>query len=237
MINLHATLSGLKGLVDEGSQESTSMRLYEDLRRRIISLEFPPGTVFPRNEVAAQYQVSQTPLREAMQRLETDGLVRVYPQHKTVVTKIVTDQVFDGHFLRSGLETEVARQLALNCKSETLSNARAIISMQESIASDPEQLQAFQDLDDLFHLTLYVGVGRRKVFRWVTSRSGHLGRMRRLQRHDDQKIRFILDGHRGIIGAIAAGDESAAVAAMRLHLSQTLTNIDALKGRFPDFFE
>lgn len=215
---------------------SVGTRLYEDLRRRIISLEFPPGTSLLRAELAKAYEVSQTPLREAMQRLEQDGLVRIFPQSKTIVSQIDTPQIYEAHFMRVALETEVVRQLTRAKNQEAVMHARAIVRMQEAVAEDASQLLVFQELDELFHQTLFVGVGHRGLHQLVTSRSGHLSRMRRMQPHDETKIRFILEGHRDILDAIDSGEEEASVSAMRAHLSQTVVNVEALRERHRHFF-
>ena len=218
------------------SSGSVGNRLYEDLRRRIISLEFPPGTSLFRAELAKAYEVSQTPLREAMQRLEQDGLVRIFPQSKTIVSQINTPQIYEAHFMRVALETEVVRQLTRAKNREAVMDARAIVRMQQALADDPGQLVAFQELDEKFHQTLFMGVGHGGLHQLVTSKSGHLSRMRRMQPHDESKIRFILEGHREILDAIDSGIEEASVRAMRAHLSQTVVNVEALRASHRHFF-
>lgn len=84
---------------------SASGRIYDDLRQRILSLELPPGTNLLRTELAAKYQVSQTPLRDALQRLEQDGLVQIFPQSRTMVTRIDIPLIHEAYFLRTALET------------------------------------------------------------------------------------------------------------------------------------
>ncbi|CAM3221063.1 GntR family transcriptional regulator [Paracoccus nototheniae] len=228
-----ASLPGTAGIAVHGNVAS---QLYDDLRRRIVSLDLPPGTVLLRAELAAEYGVSQTPLREALQRIEQDGLLHVHPQSKTVVSKIDLAQIFEAHFMRVALETEVVRQLARQPSRATMSDAMAIIRMQEAIAGDPDQLRVFQELDDSFHRALFAGLGHQRLHQLVNARSGHLGRMRKMQPHDDAKIRHILDGHKDIVAAILSGDEDKAMAAMRAHLSQTVTNAPDLRAKYPDFF-
>lgn len=215
---------------------NVASQLYDDLRRRIISLDLPPGTVLLRAELAAEYGVSQTPLREALQRIEQDGLLHVHPQSKTVVSKIDIARIYEAHFMRVALETEVVRQLSRQGAKETISDAKAIIRMQEAIADQPDQLRTFQELDDSFHRVLFSGVGHERLHQLVNARSGHLNRMRKMQPHDEIKIRHILDGHREIVDAILKADEDAAINAMRAHLSQTVTNATELREKHRDFF-
>jgi DNA-binding GntR family transcriptional regulator len=63
-------------------------QVFERLRELIISLELPPGSPLSRTVLAEQFGVSSTPIRDALMRLDEEGLVAVYPQHATVVSRV-----------------------------------------------------------------------------------------------------------------------------------------------------
>lgn len=237
---MNSSLAATFGLADNGRAlpgGGTVQRVYDSLRQRIITLELPPETTLSRTDLTGTYDVSQTPIREAMQRLKQDGLVRIYPQSKTVVTRIDVPQIYEAHFLRVALETEVVRRLAEGCEQSTITRARSIIKMQEAVADDPGQLAIFQELDELFHQTLFAGLGRGGLHQLVRERSGHLERVRRLHLPEQGKILNILDGHRRIIEAIAAKDPDSAIAAIRDHLSRTVARVEDLRREYPDYFD
>jgi len=215
---------------------SAAARAFDNLRRRIISLDLPPDTVLSRTELAKHYDISQTPLREAMQRLESEGLVNIYPQSRTVVTRIDTAQIHEAHFLRVAVETEVVRRLAADCDPATLRRLKTLITMQEALAENPDELPTFQELDEIFHQTLMAGVGQSGLHALLRARSGHLNRVRHLDLPGEGKIRRILAGHREIVAAIEARDPQAAMTAIREHLSQTVSRIDVLRQRHPQYF-
>ena len=199
---MNTSLASTFGLTDPFTPAMTGatvQRVYDDLRRRIITLQLPPDTTLSRNELTETYEVSQTPIREAMQLLKQEGLVRIYPQSKTVVTRIDVPQIYEAHFLRVALETEVARRLAAEGNPQTVTRARSIIRMQEAVADDPDQLAIFQELDEVFHQTLFAGLERGGLHQLVRERSGHLERIRRLHLPDptpDNRVetRFEADG-------------------------------------------
>ena len=62
-------------------------QVFERLRGLIISLDLPPGSPLSRAALAAQFGVSSTPIRDALMRLEEEGLVDVFPQYATVVSR------------------------------------------------------------------------------------------------------------------------------------------------------
>src|SRR5438270_1478462 len=87
-------------------------QVYETLREMILSLELAPGTTLVRAEIATRFGVSQTPVRDAMQLLQQEGLVEVFPQAATQVSRIDLDSAKQAHFLRLCVELEIVRTLA-----------------------------------------------------------------------------------------------------------------------------
>ncbi|WP_198548566.1 GntR family transcriptional regulator [Mameliella alba] len=86
---------------------AASTRVFEELRARIVTLKLPPGTILSRAELAEAFGVSQSPIREAIQRLEEIDLVVSYRQSRTEVTRINCEGLRHESFLRSSLECEV----------------------------------------------------------------------------------------------------------------------------------
>lgn len=215
---------------------SAAARIYEDLRQRILSLELPPGANLLRAELAEHYEVSVTPLRDALQLLEQDGLVEIFPQSRTQVTRINLAKVQEAHLLRVALETEVVRRLAEQDSSEVVSHCRAVIELQRSVADDRSQLQLFQQLDEYFHASLFAALELEDLQKIVRSRAGHLDRVRRLQTHSEGKIREIIDGHVAIIDGIEARDPEIAMSALREHLWKAPNWTDAFSAQYRDYF-
>ena len=199
-------------------------------------MDVPPDTVLSRSDLAAKFNVSQTPLREALQKLESEGLVDIYPQSRTVVTRIDPVQIREAHFLRLAVETEAVRRLADLADPTLIGRLKTLIALQEALAGNPDELPAFQELDELFHQTLLAGAGQPGLYALLRSRSGHLNRLRRLDLPGEGKIRHILLGHHAIVAAVEAHDPQAAQDAIRAHLSQTLSRLDFLREQHPQFF-
>ena len=227
------------GTLPSGRAESAtaSQRVYEHLRQRIVSLALPPGATLSRVELAKEYEVSQTPIREAMQRLEQDGLIKIFPQSKTVVTKIDTAQLYEAHFLRVAVEAEVARRLAMSPDPAALKKARAILEMQKTLADNLEEFDLFDQLDETFHQTLFAAIGQLNLHGLLKTKAGHLTRARRLDLPKGGKVRSILQGHKDVLDAIEAGDVEAAQESMRQHLTGTVGRIEELRRDHPDHFK
>ncbi len=221
---------------DTASGQSASARVYDDLRQRIIDLDLPPDTVLVRNDLTAAYGVSQTPVREALQKLEQDGLVRIYPQSRTVVARINEQQLRESQFMRVAIETEVVRRLAAEHDEALLARIRSLVKMQEAVLDDPSQMQLFSSLDRAFHATLFDALNLQGLHTMLARRLGHLARCQALELPRTGKMQQIVEDHSAIVAGIAARDPEMAVDAMRRHLTGTITRIGVLRAEFPDYF-
>src|SRR3954464_15447671 len=102
-------------------------QVFERLRGMIIELELPPGSPLSRAPLAEQFGVSSTPIRDALMRLEEEGLVEVFPQYATVVSRIDVHRAQQAHFLRQALELEIVRALALKPDQSLVAELNATI--------------------------------------------------------------------------------------------------------------
>lgn len=211
-------------------------RLYDELRERILNFDLPPGCVLNRIDLATRYGVSQTPVRDALQRLAQEGLVLIYPQSKTIVAPIDMQKLGETHFLRMSVETEVVRRLSLSRPEGTLKRARAIVQMQQTLIEAEGDMDMFTDLDRKFHRTLFEAVNMVSLHTLLSNRLGHLYRCQRLELPRAGKQQDIVQAHQSILDGIAAKDADSACKAMRAHLSGTVSRIDAIHAAHPAYF-
>lgn len=213
-----------------------STRVYDELRERIISLSMPPDTTIVRSELAKMFNVSQSPVREAITQLEREGLVVSYPQSRTVVTRIDVNRIHDEHFLRTAVECEVVRQLAINGNSKAITKAKAFLKMQGALADDIEQVGLFKQLDEAFHDALFAGVNQLELSAHLASRCVHLGRARSLNLPRVGKMSSVLEDHKAIIDAIEEKNVEKAMQMMREHLSGTMEGLPQMIEENRDLF-
>lgn len=212
-----------------------SDQIHAALRDRIVSMALEPGRNLSRQEIAAYYGVSQTPVRDAMLKLEEEGLLLVFPQSKTEVSKIDVSQARETQFLRLSVELEVARTLTGRPNKAALGDARKIVELQQA-ALGADGLERFFRLDRLFHQALCEAAGVSNLWALITARSGHIDRLRNLNLPDPGKPANIVDYHGRILAAIEASDFATAEAAVRGHLTGTLSQVHEIRKRYPQFF-
>ena len=212
-------------------------QIFEALREEIISVQLEPGTVLQRAEIAAHYGVSQTPVRDALQRLGEEQLVDIYPQHATVVSRIDLAAALQAHFLRRSIELEILRtlcQLAPAAHEALMLKLQQHLKLQEGLLK-PLDVPALAAADQAFHKELYEAADVGPLLELVRKRSGHVDRLRRLNLPAKGKAQAIVQDHRAIVAALARQDAEAAEQALRRHLAGTLSFIDGIQERFPEW--
>ena len=209
-------------------------QVLDHLRERIVALDLAPGMLLSRADLASSFGVSQTPVRDALMRLEEEGLVDVFPQHKTVVSRIDIAQARQAHFLRRAIEVEVGRTLAGNRDPALVKQLRATIARQRAALAAGDYPE-FVACDQAFHRQMYEAADVPGLWEEVRRRSGHLDRLRRLHLPAAGKGDAILRDHARIADAIAKRDAATAERRVREHLSGTLLQIDAIRARYPDY--
>jgi DNA-binding GntR family transcriptional regulator len=222
---------------DLDRRRQAAPQVYERLRERIMALELQPGTVLQRAVLAAQFGVSQTPVREALIKLGEEGLVDIFPQHATVVSRIDIEAALRAHFLRRAIELELVHELCQQPRPALrplLAQLRGHIARQAA-ALAPQDWPDFTLADRAFHQAMYEAAGQMALWELVRERAGHVDRLRRLNLPAQGKAQAVLRDHRAITAALAAGDAARAQAAVRAHLAGTLTFVSQVRERHPDW--
>jgi len=208
---------------------------FATLREAIITLALPPGTLLARAAIAARLGVSQTPVREALIRLQDESLIEVVPHSATRVARIDLANARQAHFLRLAVELETVRRIARSRPpgvalrlAEELASLRALLARGD--------LAGFANADETFHAALYAAAEVPELWDLIRSRSGHLDRLRRLHLPTPGKAEAILREHEALSEALTAGDAPRAEAALRTHLSGTFAEVESIRQSHPGYF-
>lgn len=93
-------------LIEAVARPSVTDQIFDEMRRRILSLELPPGTKVSEVEVGKQMGVSRQPVRDAFYRLSQLGFLQIRPQRATTVSLISGEAVMRARFIRTAVEME-----------------------------------------------------------------------------------------------------------------------------------
>jgi DNA-binding GntR family transcriptional regulator len=189
--------------------------VYERLREDVVTGRRAPGDRIDPTEVAASLGVSRTPVREAVLRLDAEGLVERQPYRGVVVAGIDLAAAADVVAVRLQLETLAVRAAVPRLTPEHLAlMADAHAQLQTAMSGDDAQ-ESFRRLNREFHLALYRASGSPALVRMIEDLASQAERVRL---HFDVRRGPAVHDHADILEACRVGDVDAVVAATREHL-------------------
>lgn len=210
-------------------------QVFERLRAAIVALELAPGAVINRAALQLRFKLSSTPIRDALMRLDEEGLVDIVPQSATRVSLIDVANARQTQFLRRSIELEVVKTLCEAPDKSVVAVLRELVEQQNDAAKRAD-LAVFEALDLEFHRRMYEAVGAPDLYALVRQRSGHIDRIRRMHLPVAGKVQEVVRDHGLIVKAISSGDVASAQHRIRDHLSRSLAYSPALREKYPTYF-
>lgn len=195
--------------------------VYTTLRHCIVQGDLAPGARLRSSGLATRLGVSRTPVREALRKLEAEGLVTVAPRLGLIVREISEQDLVEIFAIREALEAAGARLAAENATTVEIADIRELLD-DMSVTLQRGELQLFRELTAEFHLCV--------------CRAGHNGRLLRMLKDLQDQVRHLktstlfiegraqeaLEEHRNLLLAIEARDLERAETAARAHRRKTL---------------
>lgn len=201
-----------------------SVSLADRLRERILSGAAGPGEPVRQDTLAAELGVSKIPLREALARLEEEGLLRSEVNRGWFVTPLSAAEAREVYALRLKLEPEAAASAAAAASAEQ--QAEAVVAFDALEAAVADHGAEVGPLNRAFHLALVRPAGRPLTF----------GIIERLNAISDRYVRKHLepmgrdaranDEHRALLDAWLARDRKTVTALLHAHIAQTLDDLE-----------
>ena len=188
---------------------------YEALCAEIRSGALPPGARLLESEIAARLNVSRTPVREAIRRLEAEGLVDHEPRSGAVVRRLDYAEIMELYEMRTVLEGTAARLAARAASPAELDELQAINDEMAEVRG-PDLAR----LNRQFHLLLCRSARNRFLLRSTESIDNTLLILGPSSMEQPARAKKAVREHRAVLAALLARDGKAAEAAMRAHLEQ-----------------
>ena len=186
---------------------------------RIVDGRLPPGTRIGEQELADEFKVSRGPVREAIQRLEREGLVMVLPNRGATVARLSREDLDEVHSLRSVLERLAVCESIKHADAEHLDRLAGIV--EQMVASDNETLTGpmAAELDTRFHQTMVEASGHKRLIRaWLDLRPQiHIFLLSRNVANPDFR-EHLVRGHSAILNVVRDRDEARAIEIIDDHM-------------------
>lgn len=193
---------------------SQADRIYDLLKARIVVMDLPPGTILEEGALMRELQVSRSPIRDALQRLERDGLVVIQPSRSIFVSEVSLTDLRSVCEARLGFEGWCAFLAAQRIRETDLMQLERCIEPLSGKAKD-EQVERLIENDSTVHLTIAKATGNPLLTDMVQRLHALSVRMWRLVPHPEAGAEETLRYHSTVVEALRRRDAEAAQEAIR----------------------
>lgn len=197
--------------------------VFYTLRQAILKGELEPGERLMEMQLASQMGVSRTPIREAIRKLELEGLVLMIPRRGAVVAKITEKDLRDVLEVRSTLERLAIELACERMKEEDFTLLReAQEAFKEALETDDITLQAQRDVE--FHDVIYKATGNLRLIQMLNNLREQMYRYRLEYLKYDLAHQTLIEEHEAIIEALYKRDKDTSTKIIVRHVyNQELT--------------
>lgn len=202
-------------LQDMSHGEIAYYRLHQAIRDGL----FAPGDRLREADVAARLSLSRTPVREALRKLEADGIVEHRARIGAVIRSLERAEVVELYEMRLVLERTAAEMAAKHASAAEVDELDDMNALLETAANDPAKAAA---INQDFHRCIYLATRNRFLFESARALNNALMLLGPTTLADEARIQTVQKQHQSIIDAIRANDEEAAGAAAEAHLQTSL---------------
>lgn len=209
--------------VKKTTATTATQTAYVELRRRILDGELPEGAPIRQDDAAAQMGFSRIPVREALMRLQSEGLVSFTPNVGAIVAKLTVADYIEMLDMRLALECRALELAIPNMVSTDFARARELLAAYHSAMVDQE----WSDLNARFHDALYAPADRPRLIATIQSVHEQMGRALRLRVTMAAGHTRSHEEHVKILEACERGDIKNAVRILRKHIEQTQREVQS----------
>jgi len=203
--------------VVSGNRQWVADRIYESLRHSIMNFELYPGSRVTETELAQRFEVSRTPIREALQRLAVEGYLIIRPKHGCYIRNLDVFELAEYYDVRVGLEVEAIELMGRRIPY------REVAALAEDW--DPARLkygdegtEALKDAEEDFHIRLAALSGNPILVQYLQDVNNHIRILRRLGFPDRDAVISTYQEHYEICQSILAADLPEACRLIRTHI-------------------
>ena len=208
---------------------SVSETLYDHLREGILTGTFAPGVVLRQEELAQRLGASRVPLREAMTRLEVEGLVVLRPRRGYAVLSLDRSEIEEIFELRAAVEEHLAGIAAQSRTDNDVTAVSQALSQMERIAArSPNQTNKWLDANSEFHDRLLSSAHRRRAGRFASMLRDQVEPYIRVEINLTKDVKQAETEHRAMFRALKGGDGTRLRKLCRQHCENTAARL--IKG-------
>lgn len=204
--------------------------VFATMREAIINGDFKPGQRLMEVQLAEQMGVSRTPVREAIRKLELEGLVVMVPRKGAYVAGLSSEDVKEVLEIRAVLEGLAASLAAEKASEEDIAMLKEIVDKFVTAAGEEDVVKLIH-LDSDFHDVMYRASKNKKLIQLISSLREQVQRFRVAYFTKIKNTEILIAEHNELLDAIVGGDSAKARIVAETHIATTERLITSIEDR------
>jgi DNA-binding GntR family transcriptional regulator len=216
---------GMLPEIEPVSRESTAAVIARQLRDAIMTGALPPGTQLGETELAARFQVSRGPLREAMQHLVSEGLLRSERHRGLFVIDLEPGDVYDIYAARSAIERAAMLRALRGGDRDRIADVLEQTVTEMATAASEDDPSALSTADLKFHEALINASGSKRLVRMARTLLIETRMCLTALQSTYQRVEERVEEHTKLIQALRDGDEEMALTLLEAHMEDAVQRL------------
>lgn len=198
----------------------TTPQIYQMLRQMIMDFDLFPGTRVTETELAEKFKVSRTPIREALQRLEVEGLISIRAKQGCFIRPVDTETISNYYDVRVAIESMAVELACKNMPREELEELCEFWNP-HNCKFDFDYPDQIQVVEEAFHVEIAEGSGNPVLAQFLKDVNDHIRVIRRLGFPDEKSIKETYEEHYEICSMMLANKAKDAKKAIEKHIRKS----------------
>lgn len=203
-----------------GEYKTMQEIIHDTIKQRIITGEYTPGMRLIANDLAEELSVSRMPVREALTRLASTGLVELIPHKGAIVNELTAEDYVEIFHIRSVLEGLATRLACPNLTDDDLRKMREANGQIRTMI-DEDDVQ-FQQVNRIFHSTIWQRTNSKRLSALLSNLYSEAAQYRHIMVIMPGRLKEICEEHEQVLNALDRRDAEKAEQFVREHYENTL---------------
>lgn len=199
-------------------RQSLASAVVERLREKILSGELREGEQLRQDAIAAEFQISRIPVREALSHLAAEGLITIVANRGAVVSALSPEEIAELFETRAVLECYMLRQAMPNLTDDDFKRAEEVLRKFEHSLENDSETKSWGEWNWQFHSTLYAPAERPTMLAFLKTVNHNCDRYTRLHMVFTRNQHQVGEAHRRLLAACRTRDPEVAVQALWKHI-------------------
>jgi DNA-binding GntR family transcriptional regulator len=203
------------------------VKLVDQIEEIVLSGELPAGSKLDEMVLARRFDVSRTPIREALRHLASTGLIDLIPNRGAFIATLSAEKLHEMFIAMAELEATCARLAAIGMTPLERQGLQRLHNRMGELVK-PNKVHDFGEMNDAFHILIYRGAHNHFIEGVASSLRKRLSLYRRSQFRTPDRLQYSFAEHDAVVRAIITGEAERAHAAMLRHFDMVEASVQTL---------